>query len=113
MYRETEPSEPMPTGPAPTIFEAIVRQRCVTATYNGGTVVLAPHIAYTKHGDMHVDAVTISRDGNPPREEKIGTFKLSGLNDLTLLADKPFAKSALFEPEAEKYAGVALMAVEA
>mgnify|MGYP007116553332 CR=1 FL=1 len=31
-----------------------------------------------------VDAVTVERDGQPPREIKIGSFKLSGLHDLAV-----------------------------
>ena len=100
-----------PTGPVPTMFEAIVRQMTVTATYNKGAVTIAPHILYTRHGEIYVDATTVERDGKPPREEKLGTFKLDGLVDPTLTTNN-FRPSALFEPEAEKYVGVTLMAVE-
>lgn len=101
----------MPTGPAPTIFEAIVKRQCVAATYNRGMVVLAPHIIYTRHGELYVDAMTVTRDGTPPREPKLGTFKLDGLVDLTL-RDDAFEISALFERDAERYVGETLMAVE-
>lgn len=100
-----------PTGPVPTMFEAIVRQIAVTATYNKGSVTIAPHILYTRHGEIYVDAVTVERDGKPPREEKLGTFKLDGLGDPTLTG-RTFAPSAVFEPAAEKYDGVTLMAIE-
>lgn len=93
------------------ILEAIARLRCVMAQYNRGLVVLAPHILYTRHGELHIDATTISRDGNPPRETKIGTFKLDGLGELTL-TEQPFTPFPLFEPEAEKYVGETLLAVE-
>ncbi|AIT05654.1 hypothetical protein MC45_03690 [Sphingomonas taxi] len=108
---QTEAATAAPTGPVPTMFEAIVRLLTVTATYNKGTVTIAPHILYTRHGEIYVDAVTVERDGKPPREEKVGTFKMDGLGEPTL-TDKAFAPSSLFEPEAEKYAGVTLMAVE-
>ncbi|WP_271300794.1 hypothetical protein [Sphingomonas sp. CV7422] len=93
------------------MFEAIVRQLAVTATYNKGTVTIAPHILYTRHGEIYVDAVTMERDGKPPREEKVGTFKMDGLGAPTL-TDTRFTPSSLFEPAAEKYEGVTLMAVE-
>ncbi len=54
-----------PTGPVPTMFEAIVRQMTVTATYNKGAVTIAPHILYTRHGEIYVDATTVERDGKP------------------------------------------------
>ena len=94
------------------ILESIARLRCVTATYNRGIVVLAPHILYTRHDELYLDATTISRDGNPPRETKIGTFKLDGLGDLTLVDEQEFEAHPLFEPEAEKYTGTTLLAVE-
>jgi len=108
---DSEDTMPAPSGPVPTMFEAIVRQRAVTATYNKGVVTIAPHILYTRHGEIYVDAVTVERDGKPPREEKLGTFKLDGLGE-PALTDRPFVPSGLFEPEAEKYVGVTLMGVE-
>ncbi len=108
---DTQAAMAAPTGPVPTMFEAIVRQLAVSATYNKGVVTIAPHILYTRHGEIYVDAITVERDGKPPREEKLGTFKLDGLVDPTITA-KTFKPSALFEPAAEKYDGVTLMAVE-
>ncbi|GAA0731555.1 WYL domain-containing protein [Sphingomonas japonica] len=100
-----------PTGPAPTIFEAIVRRRCVTATYNRTAVVLAPHVIFTRHGELYVGATTLERDGQPPREEKLGLFKLDGLVDLSG-SDRPFFPSAVFDRHDERYAQTALMTVE-
>ena len=108
-----QPADDMdvPTGSIPTLLAAIVHGRTVTATYNRGVVTLAPHILYTKHDAVHVDAITVARDGKPPREVKIGTYKVDGLGDIAL-ASGSFVPSALFHPSASKYAGVTLMAVE-
>lgn len=95
----------------PTLFAAIVRQLCVNVTYNRDKVVLAPHVAFTRHGELYVDAVTVARNGMLPREEKLGTFKVSGLG-MPKLTGRSFAVSDLYEPEAERYAGCALIAVE-
>ncbi|MGR6328023.1 hypothetical protein ACU5AX_03055 [Sphingomonas sp. XXL09] len=110
----TEPhaGEPTPSGPMPTLFEAIVRMRAITATYNRGAVLLAPHILFTRHGEIYLDAVTLERDGKPPREEKMGTFKLDGLGAPTIVEDRPFFPSTLYDPAQEKYAGLTLLAVE-
>lgn len=97
---------------APTIFEAIVKQQAVAATYNRGEVMLAPHIVYTRHGEMYVDALTLARDGKPPKEPKIGAFKLDGLGALRLTPRK-FEPSDLFVRDDPKYDGVALLAIEA
>lgn len=106
-----EPTVAEPEGVVPTLFAAIVRQLCVNATYNRDKVVLAPHVAYTRHGELYVDAVTIARNGMLPREEKLGTFKVTGLG-APKLTGRDFAVSALYEPDAERYAGATLVAVE-
>jgi len=111
MKLPTESDEAQPQGQVPTIFEAIVRKRCVIATYNRVTMTLAPHVIYTRHGDLFIDAVALEKDGKPPKEEKIGTFKLAGLNDLQLTG-RDFPASALFHANDAKYAE-ALIAVEA
>ena len=104
-------SAPPPPDFTPTIFESIVKRLAVAASYNRGEVTLAPHIIYTRHGELHIDAVTIERDGKPPKEEKLGTFKLAGLAPVRLTARR-FERSALFDEHHPRYAGVALMAVE-
>lgn len=93
------------------ILEAIALQKSVRATYNKVPVSLAPHILYTRHGELYVDAVTIERDGRPPREIKIGTFKVSGLKDMMLLEQR-FEPEPMFNPSDAKYEGVTLFAIE-
>lgn len=106
---EERPASP-PPATTPIVFEAIVKKLALAATYNRGEVVLAPHILYTKHGEIYVDAVTIERDGKPPKELKMGAFKLAGLAPLRLTARR-FTRSDLFHPHDSRYADVTLMAV--
>lgn len=94
----------------PIILEAIVKQLAVAASYNRGEVTLAPHVLYTRHGELYVDALTLERDGKPPKEMKIGTFKLAGLSPLRITARR-FTPSAMFVPGDPKYAGNTLMTV--
>lgn len=98
--------------PNKEFFEGVALKKCVTATYNKSKIVLAPHILYTRHDEMHVDAVTIEREGQPPRELKLGTFKLSGLKDV-IVEDRQFEPSDLFDATAEKYQDTTLMVIEA
>lgn len=100
-----------PQAMIPTVLEAIVRMRCLSITYNRTRMILAPHILYGRNGGLYVDGVVISREGMIPREEKVGSFKLDGLKDLTLL-EREFAVSALFDRSLEKYQAETLMAVE-
>ncbi|MDO7842621.1 hypothetical protein [Sphingomonas immobilis] len=100
-----------PSADVPTVFEGIVRKRCLSATYNRTEVTLAPHVIYTRHGDLFVDGVVIERDGKPPKELKLGTFKLAGLTALRL-TPRAFKPSPLFIAGDPKYAETALMTVE-
>jgi hypothetical protein len=93
------------------VLEAIATRRCMRAVYNRTAMQLAPHILYTRHDELYVDAVALARDGQPPRELKLGTFKLAGLKEIAV-AEEPFERQALFDPAEEKYAGVTLFAVE-
>jgi hypothetical protein len=93
------------------VIEAIARQVCVTATYNRSRFVLAPHILYTRNEALFIDAVTLERDGQPPREPRLGSFKLDGLGSVAL-DERKFSVSDLFEPATERYSGTALFAVE-
>ena len=95
----------------PVFLEAIVKRQAIAATYNRTEVILAPHILYTRHGDLHIDAVTIEREGKPPKEEKLGTYKLAGLSGVRI-TPRRFVRSALFDPAAERYGGETVMAVE-
>lgn len=103
--------DPAPVNNTPTVLEGIVRQRCLSTTYNRTRMILAPHILYTRHGALYMDAAVVSREGMLPREEKMGTFKLDGLKDLTVL-ERAFTISGLFDAALEKYQGETLMAAE-
>lgn len=93
------------------IFEAIATQKAISSNYNRGEVLLAPHILYTKNDALHIDAITLERDGQPPREAKIGTFRLDGLKDVAV-SDRSFTVSDLFDAGDAKYADVTLFKVE-
>jgi len=111
MKLSLEADPPVPQAMIPTVLEAIVRQRCLSATYNRTRMILAPHILYGRNGGLYVDGVVVSREGMIPREEKVGSFKLDGLKALTLL-ERAFVVSALFDATQEKYRAETLMAVE-
>ena len=104
---------PGAAAPLPTeiILEAIARQICVAAVYNRSAVTLAPHILYTKHDALFVDAITVERDGKPPKELKLGAFKLVGLGEIGR-TNRRFSTSALFDPSDSKYTGATLFAVQ-
>ncbi len=107
---EARAPAPVDPGATPVVLEAIVKQLCLATTYNRQQVTLAPHILYTKHGELYVDAVTVEREGRPPKELKLGTFKLAGLHPLRVTARR-FEKSALFSPFEPRYRGETLMVV--
>lgn len=100
-----------PDPATPVLLEAIVKRQAIAATYNRTELTLAPHILYTKHGDLHVDAITIDRDGKPPKEEKLGVYKLAGLSGVRV-TPRRFAVSALFDPGAERYVDETVIVVD-
>lgn len=102
-------AQPAP-GATPVVLEAIVKRMALAASYNRGEVIIAPHILYTRHGELYVDAVTLEREGKPPKEPKVGAFKLAGLNPLRITARR-FEPSPLFDPADARYEGETLMAI--
>jgi hypothetical protein len=94
------------------LLEAIALNKCVTATYNNVAMTLAPHILYSKHDALFIDAVALEKNGAPPKEKKLGAFHLAGLRGLEL-AERHFVPEPIFNPDAEKYEGVTLFAVGA
>jgi hypothetical protein len=93
------------------LLEAIALKKCVKVRYNRVDMLLAPHILYTKNDALYVDAVALERNGLPPREKKLGAFHLAGLSELAL-SDQHFEVESVYEPEAERYEGATLFAVE-
>lgn len=92
------------------VLEAIALRRCMEATYNRARIKLAPHILYTRHGELFVDAVTVEREGRAARETKLGTFKLTGL-DILQVVPRPFNPDSIFDARSPKYEGVTLLSV--
>jgi hypothetical protein len=87
---------------------AIAHRLCVTTTYNKRRVLLAPHIVFNRHDEPFLRAVTVELDDKPPREAKLGTFKLTGLGPLALTgrAFEPFGD---FHADDAEYAGMTLV----
>lgn len=94
------------------LLEAIALKKCITLVYNNVPMKLAPHVLYSKHNAVFTDAVILEKHGVARRDKKLGAFHLSGLNELQL-TDQSFEIDAVFQPTAEKYAGVTLFMVSA
>jgi hypothetical protein len=76
------------------VQRAIAKRTCILAIYNKGRVKLAPYVLYERDDAAFLDAVTIERDGRPPREPKLGAFRVSGLSELVPTVET-------FDPEVE------------
>jgi len=105
--QSTDAVEPAPAAPDITqslhmLGFAIANKLCVRAVYNKGDVVMAPHVLFERHGAPHVDAVVYERDGVAPAEEKLGTYRLSGLRDV-VLTSQPSHLFAEFDAKADRY----------
>ncbi len=96
-------------APGIPIIEAAMQRRLrVRAIYNRSEMQFAPHILYTRHDDPFVDGVVLEREGKPPREIKLASFKLAGLSGLTLTTER-FEPQAVFDPAEPRYEGCTLM----
>lgn len=91
------------------ILEAIALKKCIHVTYNRDSVRLAPHILYTRHDELYIDAVAVMRAGKTPRERKLGCYKVDGLKGL-VLTNQHFEVDPLYDAADPKYAGNALFA---
>jgi hypothetical protein len=101
-----------PSHPAIGIIEAaMLRKLRVRAIYNRTEMQFAPHILYTRHDDPFVDGVVMEREGKPPREIKLASFKLAGLSGLTLTTER-FQPQPVFDPAEPRYEGVQLAMVK-
>ena len=100
----------VPANANTMLLQAIALRKCVGVTYNKTRMILAPHILYTRHDDVFVDAIALERDGQPPKEFKVGTFKIAGLNDVEV-TDRSFQPDKIFNANDIKYEGVTLFVV--
>ena len=94
------------------IFEAIALKRCLSASYNKLSLVLAPHVLYKRNDSFFIDAITVTREGSPPKEEKIGSYNLAGLTDVQV-ADAAFEVHPLFDRMDIKYRDNTLFMIDA
>ena len=105
--KRADPADEAPRDPEVVIREALGKRRCVQATYNRQRAVIAPHVLYTRHDDPFIDGVVVSRDGKPPRELKLSSFKLAGLSDVAA-SRAGFIAFEDFNADDERYAGTLL-----
>ncbi|NNM76169.1 WYL domain-containing protein [Sphingomonas sp. ID1715] len=69
--------------PSEALLRRALRERSrIEARYNKGHVVLEPLLMFREHDALFLVAGTALRDGQPPREPKIGIFRLAGLSEL-------------------------------
>jgi len=66
------------------MIEAIAKKRLVSADYNGGEVVLAPHQLFSRRGELFVSAFNPRKNWRSEEERRLGHFKLAGLSNVAL-----------------------------
>jgi hypothetical protein len=70
-----------------TIIEAIVLRRTISAQYNGGEMLLAPHRMFSRHGDLFVSALNLRKNWRSEEERRLGHFKLDGLSNAAMMPE--------------------------
>ena len=101
-----------PVAAVDILCAAIAKRVCVTATYNGKAMTLAPHILFTKHDDPFLGAVTVDQDGKKPKLIKLGTFKLAGLSAIAPTT-KLFVPLRSFRADDAPYVGTTICVLKA
>jgi hypothetical protein len=77
---------PAPPEVVADLLKGAIEQRlCVSATYNRTRLVLAPHQIHMKNDAPHLDAVTLDHGGRAPKNPRVGTFKIAGLTQVTVM----------------------------
>lgn len=94
------------------ILEAIALRRQLSARYNKLDLILAPHVLYKRNDSFFIDAITILRDGQEPREPKVGSYNLAGLSEVSVL-DGGFDVHPLFDRMDPKYRDNTLFMIDA
>jgi hypothetical protein len=94
------------------ILEAIALRRQLGARYNKLDLVLAPHVLYKRNDSFFIDAITVLRNGQEPKEPKVGSYNLAGLSELAVLPDT-FDIHPLFNRMDPKYRDNTLFMIDA
>lgn len=92
------------------LMEAIARRRLLSATYNGETILLAPHMLYERHGDLFVSALNLSKNWRSEDERRLGQFKLAGLSAPAVQEDA-FEPLPSYEPVAPREGDAIILAL--
>lgn len=92
------------------IQEAIAAKRFLEFTYNRMQMKVAPHVLYTRHGDLFLDAIPVERDGKSLIDPRLATFKLAGVENIqtTTTSFVPFPG---FDASDAKYAETTLSCI--
>jgi hypothetical protein len=94
------------------ILEAIALRRQLGARYNKLELVLAPHVLYKRNDSYFIDAITLLRNGQEPKEIKVGSYNLAGLSELEV-RDEEFDVHPMFDRMDPKYRGNTLFMIDA
>lgn len=92
------------------IMAAIAHRQLVTTRYNGGSMKLAPHILFERHGELFLSALNLGKAWRSEEEQRFGQFKLAGMNSIEIL-DEAFEPKPLFTPETPRPSDTLVLAV--
>jgi hypothetical protein len=93
-----------------TIMEAIARKHAVSARYNGGEMILAPHLLFERRGDLFVSALNLSKVRRADDVSQLGQFKLEGLG-MVALTEVTFEPIPSFQPKTPRLDDTLIFAI--
>ena len=83
--------------PQRLVIEAIALKRAITAEYNGTEMLLGPHLLFSRHDDLFLNALNLRKVWRSEEEKRLGAFKLDGLSKIAVTGES-FEPISGFEP---------------
>lgn len=89
-------------GISAALTQAITRGACIVWTYNRTLMKVSPQVLYWRNGALHCDAIVVERHGTVVTEPRFGSFRLSGLRDVSI-AGEPLGLWRAIDVADERY----------
>lgn len=91
-------------------IEAIALKRMIRAQYNGNEMHLAPHMLFSRHGDLFISALNTLKNWRSDEDRRLTQYKLLGLSEV-VLTDETFEPLPGFDGAVPRETDISLFAI--
>lgn len=85
--RLSAPTSRDEAGILAALTQAITGRACIVWTYNRTLMKVSPQVLYWRNGALHCDAIVVERHGVLVTEFRFGSFRLSGLSNVSITGE--------------------------